>query len=103
MSKLLWITDDNVSVFNGDIIYFIEKFHIPIIESTIVSSKYGHPPIQHYNSKCKYFSNKEIAKKYLLENYQALSIDQVIKALGLKKNDKRINNLKEIIKSELKC
>ncbi len=104
--KAIWRTDDGKDIYDGDLIHCLEysipyQLYVPIVR--IAKSEYGHPPVQQYSTSNKYFSTVELAKKYQLEHHKGLSIDQVIKALGLKRNDKRINNLKEIIKSELKC
>lgn len=102
MSRFFWLTDDDKEVREGDVVFSIE-YPGELLGSRIIREEYGHPPVQNYHSKNKYFYTQASREKHLLEHKRGLSVDQVIKALGLKKNDKRINNLKEIIKSELKC
>lgn len=103
MRKAIFITTNDVELFDGDKVYSIESsLKDETIIARIVDSKYGHRPFQHWYATDKYFSTMEALKKYQIEHYQGLSINQVILALGLKRNDKRIKNLKEIIKYKLK-
>ncbi len=100
MSRPLWMSEDNKQFHEGDVAFSIENKEPA---SRLIREEYGFPPVQQWSSMNKYFYTKEARDKYLLDHHKGLSVDQVIKALGLKKNDKRINNLKEIIKSDLKC
>lgn len=93
--KPLFITEDGVDLYSGDILYSVSDTFSEVARDTISLDS----PSYFWMQKVKKFSTKEKAEEYLLMNKPCLSINEVLSV------DQRVivdeGKLKQLVKSKL--
>ena len=86
----LFTTENGVDIYNGDIYWFVNNYELDYAHADFFSGN---------SSSIKYFSTKEAADAYMLNNKPCLSLDDIRRSLSL--TTPQINELVRLIKAKL--
>jgi len=98
----LFTTEDGVDIFESDKIYSIESSLNEVDEKIAGIYKHSNTnhPVEHWYKDDKYFSTKEKAEEYILNNKPCLSLKDIITTLDL--DNITIKRITKITKTKIK-